>query len=65
MSGASTSFARGLSGGKLGFMIPALTIWLVVFTNSRPLSGSKAPPPQLAPPITPGRITVPCNDGGV
>ena len=31
----------------------------------QPGRGSNAPPPQLAPPMTPGRITVPCSDGGV
>src|SRR4026208_66004 len=37
----------------------------LVFPNKRPVAGSNAPPPQFAPPITPGRTTVPCIDGGV
>jgi hypothetical protein len=38
---------------------------LLVFTYSMPVSGSNDPPPQLAPPIIPGRRIVPATDGGV
>src|SRR5260370_6974988 len=38
---------------------------LVVLTYNIPVSGSNAPPPQFAPPMIPGRITVPWRLGGV
>jgi len=31
---------------------------VLVLTKSHPLSGSKAPPPQFAPPMIPGSISV-------
>jgi len=34
-------------------------------TNSRPVSASKAAPPQFAPPDVDGRLSVPRSDGGV
>ena len=48
-----------------GLPTRAMFAWFVVLTNSTPLDGSNAPPPQFAPPIRPGRCTVPCSDGGV
>src|SRR5262245_13765465 len=30
-----------------------------------PVAGSTAAPDQLAPPVVPGRVIVPCTDGGV
>src|SRR5580692_6752241 len=38
---------------------------LLILTYSRPVAGSNADPPQLAPPMTPGRVNVPSTDGGV
>src|SRR5579864_2365173 len=38
---------------------------LLILTYNRPVAGSNADPPQFAPPMTPGRVNVPCTDGGV
>ena len=65
VSSASTSDARGFAADRSGFPSRAMFAWFDVFTNSTPLAGSNAPPPQFAPPISPGRCTVPCSVGGV
>jgi hypothetical protein len=50
----SAGFAKRTSAGECD-----------VFTYSIPVSGSNAPPPQFAPPINPGTISMPSSDGGV
>ena len=62
---ASTSAARGLAAERSGSTMLTTKAWLLVLTYKRPVSGSNAPPPQLAPPMMPGRTIVPRADGGV
>ena len=62
---ASTSEARGFALERSGFPTRAMFAWFVVLKNSTPLSASNAPPPQFAPPMMPGRCTVPRRLGGV
>ena len=65
MSSASTSEARGFAGDRSGRTIRAMLAPLVVLKTSSPLRASNVAPPQLAPPMVPGLITVPSIDGGV
>ena len=62
---ASTSEARGFCGVRSGRTMRIRLGVFDVFTYRRVVSGSKAPPPQLAPPEIPGRMIVPSRLGGV